>query len=381
MKYRPCGKLNLQLSALGFGCMRLPLNSDSSSDINEENAIAMIRYAIENGVNYFDTAWPYHGGNSETLLGKALEDGYREKVYIATKMPTWQIKSLEDCDHFFDEQLKKLQTTCIDFYLLHALNKSRWTGLKELDVFSWAEKKKKEGKIKYFGFSFHDDLPVFKDIIDAYNWDFCQIQYNFMDINEQAGTEGLQYAHAKDIAVIIMEPLRGGDIVKEVPPQIQEIWDKTTVNYSPVEWALHWLWNQPEVSTVLSGMNNIMQVIENINYAHDSKVNSLDPQDLKVIDDVREKYKELKPISCTNCGYCQPCPNKVAVPNLFNLYNEIAIYGNYEKSKFLYTFVPEESRPSSCDACGKCIDICPQKINIPNLIDKVRRVFEMGEKI
>ncbi|MEM4611093.1 MAG: aldo/keto reductase, partial [Thermoproteota archaeon] len=281
MKYRRFGKLDWQVSALGFGCMRLPIIGNDHSKVDEPEAIRMIRYAIDHGVNYVDTAYPYHGGNGEIVVGKALRDGYRERVRLATKMPIWNINSREDMDRIFDEQLKKLQTEYVDFYLLHALNKNSWLKIKNLNVFDWAERVVSEDRIKHLGFSFHDDFEVFKEIIDAYDkWTLCQIQYNYENEEVQAGTRGLKYAAGKGLAVVIMEPLLGGALANP-PPAVKQLWDEA--GKDPVEMALQWLWNKPEVSVVLSGMSTMDQVKRNIEFASRSGVGILSDEDLKLI--------------------------------------------------------------------------------------------------
>jgi hypothetical protein len=248
MKYRQFGKLDWQGSALGFGAMRLPQTDPEPAHVDEAESIRMIRHAIDNGVNYVDTAYPYHAGRSEAVIGMALQDGYRAKVKLATKMPPWFINSQSDMDRILDEQLKRLQSSTIDFYLLHGLAQDTWPKLRDLKVFDWAEKAINDGRIQRLGFSFHDEFDLFKEIVDAYgNWTMCQIQYNYMDTEYQAGTKGLKYAADKGIAVVVMEPLRGGSLSKTPPPSIAEIWEQAGTKRSPAEWALLWIWEQPGV--------------------------------------------------------------------------------------------------------------------------------------
>ncbi|ABY93876.1 MULTISPECIES: aldo/keto reductase [Thermoanaerobacter] len=375
MQYRQFGKLNIAISALGFGLMRLPAIDNDNSKIDEAEAIRMIRYAIDNGVNYIDTAWPYHGGNSEIVAGKALKDGYREKTFLATKLPTWLINEKEDMDKYLNEQLKKLQTDHIDFYLLHALDKNKWENMKKVDALSWAEKKKQEGKIRYIGFSFHDEYPVFQEIVDYYDkWDFCQIQYNYMDIDVQAGEKGLKYAASKGLGVVIMEPIRGGRLANP-PKAVQDIWDTAKVKRTPAEWALQWLWNQPEVSVVLSGMSTFEQLKENIESAKRSGINTLTKEELEIVSKVRNKYKELSPIACTGCNYCMPCPNGVNIPRNFELYNEAHMYNTYEANRRDYENLGD-AKASSCIECGTCESVCPQHLTIIDYLKEVADYFE-----
>ncbi|MFW6304414.1 MAG: aldo/keto reductase [Candidatus Saliniplasma sp.] len=379
MHYRKFGELDWKPSALGFGAMRLPYEGDERGDIKENESIKMIRYAIDHGVNYIDTAWPYHDKESEKLVDKALKDGYRDKVKIATKMPSWEIEKVKDLDHYLNKQLEKLETNHIDFYLLHALSRKHWETYQNLekDVFQWMKEKRDEGKISYLGFSFHDDLDMFKEIVDTYDWDFCQIQYNYLDQKFQAGREGLKYAHSKGLGVIIMEPLRGGKLAKEPPGSIKNIWKKADKDWSPVEWALRWLWDQPEVSLVLSGMSTLDQVKENVDIAADSGIDRLSDKDLKIVDEVAEKYREISPVECTGCNYCMPCPNDVAITSNFSLYNQAEIYDEYEENKEKYMErLSEKKRASACVKCGQCEEACPQNLPIMDLMDEVTEYFE-----
>jgi len=370
MKYRRFGKLDWQVSALGFGAMRLPTIGGDNSRIDEPEAIRMIRYAIDHGVNYVDTAYPYHGGNGEIVVGKALTEGYRERVRLATKMPIWLINSKEDMNRIFNEQLKKLQTDYVDFYLLHALNRDSWLKIRKLDVFDWAERVISEGRIKYLGFSFHDSFEVFREIIDAYdNWTLCQIQYNYENEEVQAGTRGLKYAAEKGLAVVIMEPLLGGALANP-PPAVKQIWDEAGKN--PVEMALQWLWNKPEVSVVLSGMSTMEQVKHNIEFASRSGVGLLTEEDLKLVARVHAAYKNLRPIPCTKCGYCMPCPNGVDIPWNFEVYNNGVAYNSMGASKWAYNNnIPAEKRASACVGCRTCEEKCPQKIKISEWMRRI----------
>ncbi|WPX08337.1 aldo/keto reductase [Anaerocellum danielii] len=374
MKYRPFGKTDFMVSALGFGAMRFPILDSDYSKIDEDKAIEMLHFAIDNGINYIDTAYVYHGGNSEVVVGKALKGGYRERVRIATKLPVWQVNNLDDAERILDEQLKRLDTSYIDFYLLHALNKNHWKKLKEMDIFKWVEKVLYEGKIKYIGFSFHDDLATFKEIVDSYNWTFCQIQYNILNRNYQAGEEGLKYAASKGLAVVIMEPLLGGRLAKEPPQEIRQLWDEAAVKRTPVEWALAWLWNQKEVSVVLSGMSTLEQVKQNIEYASKYEVGSLTTEELELVEKVAQKYNELRRVNCTECKYCMPCPQGVDIPWNFSIYNQAGMYNMFEEMKNDY-LKKEKERAENCIECGVCETKCPQNLPIRELLKEVAAYF------
>jgi predicted aldo/keto reductase-like oxidoreductase len=374
MKYRPFGETGFMVSALGFGAMRLPILDGDYSKIDEEKATQMLHFAIENGINYIDTAYVYHGGNSEVVVGKALKGGYREKVKIATKLPVWQVNSFDDADRILDEQLKRLDTSYIDFYLLHALNKDHWKKLKEMNIFKWIEKVLLEGKIRYIGFSFHDDVATFKEIVDSYNWTFCQIQYNILNRNYQAGEEGLKYAAAKGLAVVIMEPLLGGRLAKEPPQEIKQLWEKAPIKRTPVEWALSWLWNQKEVSVVLSGMSTLEQVKENIEYASKYEVGSLTDEELELVEKVAQKYNELRKVNCTECKYCMPCPQGVDIPWNFSIYNQASMYNMFEEMKNDYLKKKKE-RAENCVECGVCETKCPQNLPIREILKEVHAYF------
>ncbi len=362
MNFRPFGKLNWRASALGFGAMRLPTINGDPSVIDEPLAREMIRTAIDAGVNYVDTARVYHGGSSEPFLGRALQDGYRERVKLATKLSHIP-KSAKAFRTYLAEQLHDLQTDHIDFYLLHGINRRSWE--LEKPVLPWIEDAISEGKIRHLGFSFHDDLETFKSIVDFYDWTFCQIMYNYMDIDDQAGTEGLRYAYDKGLAVVIMEPLRGGGLVEPIPASVEQIWNSAPTRRTPAAWALDWVWNHPEVSVVLSGMSTLAQVKENLSLASESKANSLTPEELACVSHVREEYRSLIRVPCTKCRYCMPCPHGVNIPDTFRLYNDLSMYGNEDWIRQQYfEHRPESMRAHNCKACGQCEAACPQRISI-----------------
>ena len=376
MKYRKSLDNKMTVSALGFGAMRLPIIDDQTDKINEEKAIKMIRTAIDNGVNYVDTAYDYHGKQSERLVKKALEDGYREKVFLADKLPMWHIKDENDMERIFNEQLEKLGTDRIDLYMLHALNARYWQLVQDFKIMDWMEKKKEEGKIGLIGFSFHDSYPAFKMIVDGYdNWDFCQIQYNFMDEEYQAGKAGLQYAYKKGINVVIMEPLRGGDVVNNVPDQVKAVYDTAESKRSYAGWALQWLWDQPEVWLVLSGMSKPEEVEENLILADKSDENFSDNDQL-VMKNVQAEYGKLQLIGCTGCNYCKSCPQGINIPQQLKLLDEYSMYHNDAKMKFHMQFVKFEERAIHCTSCNHCVELCPQKIDIPAHMKKYAEMYK-----
>ncbi|MBN1262621.1 MAG: aldo/keto reductase [Anaerolineae bacterium] len=377
MHYRTFGNLDWKPSALGFGAMRLPVLNNDPQQIDEPQAMEMMRYAIDHGVNYVDTAYPYHRGESEGFVGKVLQDGYRERIKLATKLPSWLIESPADFDRYLDEQLERLQTDHIDFYLLHALRAASWEKLRDLGARAWAEGAIADGRIRHLGFSFHDDLKAFKQIVDEYDgWTFCQIQYNYMDVAYQAGMEGLKYAAGKGLAVVIMEPLRGGRLAKNPPPnKIAGLFATAEVARTPADWALQWLWNQPEVSVVLSGMSTLQHVQENVASAGRSGVGTLSEAELALIDEVREAYTSLSPIPCTDCKYCMPCPNGVNIPRVFEIYNEAMMYEDQWGAQQAYKWLNEENRANLCVECLQCEEQCPQGIEITAWLKKAHELL------
>ena len=374
MQYRKFGRVDWNASVLGFGCMRFPTSGDPPT-IDEPEATKMLHYAIDNGVNYLDTAYPYHGGDSERFLGRALQGGYRQKVRLATKMPTWQTNKYDDFDRIFEEQLARLQVEYVDFYLLHALSKDWWHKVRDLGVLDWCEGAMADGRIGHLGFSFHDEYEEFQEIVDAYDgWTFCQIQHNYIDIEEQAGTKGLLYAASKGLAVVVMEPILGGRLANP-PEPIQDLWDAAPRKRTAACWALQWLWNQPEVTVVLSGMSTMMQVRENVVSAGMAEAGKLTEEEVALVDKVRDKYLELCPIPCTRCRYCMPCPNGVDIPRNFTVYDEGMMYNQIEQARRGYDGISEEARASACIQCRECEDKCPQHIIISEWMPIVHRVL------
>ena len=377
MKYRRFGKLDWNGSVLGFGVMRLPTIGADQGNIDELKAIEMLRYAIDNGVNYVDTAYPYHNGQSEVFLGKALKDGYRERVKLATKMPCWLVKTTEDFDKYFNEQLERLQTTHIDFYLLHSLGKDTWSRMLDLNVFEWADHKVKEGKINYLGFSFHDEYEVFEKILEySDKFTFCQIQLNYMDSEYQAGVKGMKLASEKGLALVVMEPIKGGNLAVTPPKVVQDIWAKAVKKRKPAEWALQWVWNNPEVSVVLSGMSEMRHVEENIEYACRSGPGSLANKEIALIEEAKQAYLNLGFVGCTRCRYCMPCPQGVSIPAILSLFNEYYMSGRSDAIKQKYEEqISLEEHSSNCVSCGLCEEHCPQALPIRHLMREASTIF------
>jgi predicted aldo/keto reductase-like oxidoreductase len=381
MKYRKFGSLDWEASILGFGAMRLPVIKEDQANIDEPEAIRMIRHALDNGVNYIDSAYMYHMGNSEKVVGKALKDGYRQKARIVTKLPARMIEKAEDFDRILNEQLERLGVDKLDFYLLHGLGKDSWYKVRDFGVLNWAEKQMAAGKFDRLGFSFHDEYDVFKEIVDAYdNWVLAQVLYNFMDMKEQAGRRGVEYAAGKGLAVIVMEPLRGGLLAKDPPEPVAKVWAKTSRQFKPVEWAFRWVWDQPEVTVALSGMSTMEQVVENLEIADRAEEGILTEQDLAAIDEARKAYRSLRPIKCTACKYCVPCPNNVDIPAIFQIYDDAMMYQDTRIGQFRYNGpfgLNQDQRADKCTECGECLEKCPQHIQIPDWLKKVHAELYM----
>lgn len=387
MKYRKFGSTGIEVSALGLGCMRLPTHKFLPQKVDVNKSVKLIRSAIDHGVNYIDTAWVYHFGGSEKVLGEALQDGYREKVHLVTKLPMPFVRKTEDFDSYLDRQLKKLQTDYLDIYLFHALNKGAFEKVKNLKLIDKMIEAKEKGKIKHIGFSFHDTLPVFKEIVDSFDWDMTLIQHNYMDTAIQATTEGLKYAHAKGMAVAIMEPLKGGQLANP-PKEALEVMANAENQRTAVDWALQYLWNRPEVSVVLSGMGSQKMLDENVASADKSGIGSLTEADNKVISQLVEIYRKNIEVPCTSCQYCMNCPSGVNIPQNFAILNNHKMEKNpmfkfmnkrsYKKMAKNQNALNKErtnGNASLCTSCGVCISKCPQGIDIPNELKKVKETL------
>lgn len=367
MQHRKMGNTGLTPSALGFGMMRLPRKEDGKFD--QEESTRILRWAIDNGLSYVDTAYIYE--TSEVVTGNALKDGYREKVTLATKTPVYAFKCEEDFDRILDEQLARLQTDHIDCYLLHALNRETWhDNVLKFNVLEHMKQAKAAGKIRHMGFSFHDNLDVFKEILDGFDgWEFCQIQLNYLDTGYQAGLEGLELAASRGLGVVIMEPLRGGKLA-QVPEQVVKIFgDK-----NPVEAGLDFLWDRPEVSVVLSGMGNEQMVRDNMTYAARSGIHMLTAEDREKYEKAAEFFRSVDSIPCTGCGYCSVCPMDIAIPQVFAAYNRIQLTGNVRGERPAYDALGDRS-PDKCVECHACEERCPQHIAIPEELKKVGKLF------
>jgi hypothetical protein len=313
-------------------------------------------------------------------VGNTLKDGYREKVKVATKLPVWLVEAEEGFDRHLNEQLERLQIEKIDFYLLHGLNSSSWPKVRDLGVIRWAEGAIADGRFDYLSFSFHDNFEAFKQIVDDYdNWALAQVQYNYMDVDYQAGRRGVEYAANKGLAVVVMEPIRGGRLAK-APGPVAEVWESATQKRSPAEWALLWVWNQPEVSVALSGMSTMKQVVENVALADRARPGILTAEELALVDQAREAYKGLAPIPCTNCRYCMPCSSGVEISRIFQMYNEAMMYENPRAARWAYGELKEEQRADQCTECGECMDACPQEMDIPEWLEKAHMFLAPKKK-
>lgn len=380
---RTLGKTGLSVSTLGFGCMRLPILDGDNGKIDIPQATAMVRKAIDAGVNYIDTAWPYHGtnfpeaGNSEPFVAQALRDGYREKVSIATKLPVWKIQTRQDMDRVLDEQLKRLDTHHIDVYLIHNLNANHWPKVRDLDVFSFLDEAVKDGRIGHPGFSFHDNLVLFKEIVDSYDWQVAQIQYNYLDTAYQAGTEGLGIASDKGLGIVVMEPLRGGFLIRNIPESLQAVLREHRPDWTLADWALRWVFSESRIGTVLSGMSEMAHTEENLRIA--AAANEFTSDDREVLEKVRSWFANHMAVPCTACGYCLPCPKGVAIPDVFTYFNEYHLADTdrqHQRGKGMYRgSLRPEQRAEACIGCKTCESRCPQGLPIADNMKKVADTF------
>lgn len=361
---------------LGLGCMRLPILNDDPTQIDYEKTFELFDAAVSQGLTYFDTAYVYHGGNSEKVIGAYFGAKGKRQIKVATKLPVWMVKTQDDIYRLVDEQLERLNVETIDNYLLHAMNKTTWANMLALDIFSVLEKLKASGKISKIGFSFHDESQVFQEILNYYSWDFCQIQLNYMDENYQAGLAGLHLAKEKGIHVIVMEPLRGGSLTNSVPSDIQAIWATNPVQKTPAAWAFDYLYNQEGVDLVLSGMGTIAQLTENVEVAKASFCGMLSENEQNLIKHVADTYRSRIQNNCTDCGYCMPCEFGVNIPRTFKLYNQSFMFDDQATYKVHYNQMPKESRADQCTACGQCEGKCPQNIGIINDLKSLSAYFE-----
>ena len=376
MQYRE-DKYGNKLSVLGFGCMRF---QRKLGNIDYEKAERQVMMAIEGGVNYFDTAFIYPG--SEALMGEIFEkNNVRDKVYIATKIPHYLIKSIKDMDKIFDEELRRLRTDHVDYYLMHMLNDvGAWERMKELGILQWLEEKKASGAIRQVGFSYHGNSDMFCRVVDAYDWDFCQIQYNYMDEHTQAGRKGLNHANAKGIPVVIMEPLRGGKLVNQLPEEAKKIFAQYPTKRTPAQWAFRWLWNQPEVTVVLSGMNTEEMVRENLQTASQVQIGELGQQEEVMLQSVVQAINAKMKVGCTGCGYCTPCPKGVDIPGVFAAYNRVfseSKISGIREYLMCTTLRKSSTQASNCIGCGKCEKHCPQGIQIRQHLKDAQKVLEI----
>ncbi len=393
MQYRKMGSLDWQVSALGFGCMRLPSRRINRMRAETNESLRIIRHGIDLGINYIDTAWLYHLGDSEKILGQVLKHGYRERVHLVTKLFMPLLRKTKDFDRYLDDQLARLQTDYLDIYLFHGLNAGSFDKVKRLGLIEKMEQAKAQGRIRHIGFSFHDTLPVFKEIIDYYDWDMTQIQYNYMDTAIQATTDGLVYAHDKGIAVVVMEPIKGGTLANP-PAEALEMINSAAHKRTPVDWALQFLWNRPEVAVVLSGMGSQQMVDENCASADRSGIGSLSIEEEQLLAKLAEVYRRKMLVPCTACGYCMPCPTGVNIPQNFAILNNVSIensrmmrwmvkrgYGKLAGSKTKLDKQNPNGNASMCVACDKCLEKCPQQINIPAELAKTHAILGQRERI
>lgn len=368
MKYAKFPGTDVTASRLGYGCMRLPTTSEENHPIDRKEAIRLIRHGIDNGITYVDTAYGYHGGQSEVLVGEALKDGYREKVTLTTKLPLWAVHETADMEKLLDEQLKRLQLDHVDFYLAHAVNNTRFEDVTKLGLFEFMDKMQQKGKIRYPGFSFHDNAEVFRKVIDSYPWKLAQVQMNILDEFNQATMQGVEYAASKGIGIVIMEPLRGGSLTRNVPDSVKKLYEDMPVKRTPAEWAFRYLYDRPEIVTILSGMTTYDQLEENLRIFAQAEAGCLSETEKQLFKDVRAAYEARVKVGCTGCAYCQPCPRGVRIPDIFGAYDTAAMFDTYDN---FYKRYNTSFRENVCVKCGACEKVCPQHIHIRDWLAKI----------
>lgn len=369
MKYRTKERTQATTSLLGFGCMRFPVHKDGS--INEEETFKMLDLAYQRGVNYFDTAYLYHEGTSETVVGNWLKTKKRDSLYLVTKNPVWLAHNYDEFDYYLNEQLNRLQTDYFDFYLLHALDQDRWNNIKKMNLIDHLDDVKASGKAKRIGFSFHDDFALFEEIIHSYPWDFCQIQLNYMDVDYQAGLKGLELAESLGIPVVVMEPIKGGQLAN-VPDVIKTVFRGIHPDWSDASWALRWVASHENVYTVLSGMSTMEQVNDNLNTF--DEFSPLNEEEFSAIAQAKALFDARIQVPCTGCRYCMPCPFGVDIPRNFKLWNRAHVYNLFDSCKESYGNM-DKAQAAYCQKCGACIAQCPQHIEIPNRLEQVKKEF------
>jgi predicted aldo/keto reductase-like oxidoreductase len=379
MLYRPLGQTGVDVSILGFGCMRLPVIGGKPEAIDRPKATEMLRYAIDHGVNYVDTAYFYHAetfgqaGQSEPFVGEALSGGWRERVNLATKLPVFLVKTADDFERYLEEQLQRLQTDHIDFYLLHGLVGETFDRMKELGALEFLDAARADGRVRHAAFSFHGQAPDFPRIVDAYDWAFGQIQYNYMDVDYQAGHAGLRYAADHGVGVVVMEPLKGGKLAANLPPEAASVFDEAPTEHTPADWALRYVWNEPGVSLALSGMSTMEQVVENLAVADQGVAGSLTEEELARFDRVRDIMRARIKADCTACRYCQPCPSGVDIPGVLASLNAATVWG--DANPWLTGYTQVKGGASLCTECGQCEDMCPQGLPIRDLMKEAAALF------
>jgi predicted aldo/keto reductase-like oxidoreductase len=379
MLYRAIGKTGVEASILGFGCMRLPVIGGKADAIDYPAATEMLHHAIDSGVNYVDTAYFYHAaqfgqaGASEPFVGEALSGGWRERVNLATKLPQQIVKTADQMERFLDEQLERLRTDHLDFYLVHGLTGESWSRMQGLGVMEFLDRVRADGRVRFPAFSFHGQAAEFPRIIDAYDWAFGQIQYNYMDVDYQAGLAGLRYAADKGVGVVVMEPLKGGKLAANIPAEVLEVFDRAAVKRTPVEWALRYVWNDPGVSLALSGMGAMEQVVENLAIAERGVAGSLTADEVALFDKARSVMRSRIKADCTACKYCQPCPSGVEIPAVLASLNAAAVWD--DPNQWLTGYTQVKGGGSLCTECGQCEEMCPQGLPIRELMQEAVRIF------